>query len=249
MNTLWLDLYEENGEWNLTETALVNYSRNVGGVLPGVRFTFFLTRKYSYYVLNLIIPFIVIALLGTFVFVLPVESGEKLGFALTILLSMSVVMSTVSEAIPPISTNTCKLSVYVLIVFIISAVETVVTVISCQTNERHEKGYVPGPIIQSIARSAAKVSFYRRPHKHGNENAENNTATPPKNKEAWVESGADTVKQDEKEPAINATMYTVQECAFIFDRVNFFIFMVVKLVLTISVFVVLQVDGSNQKFS
>lgn len=49
-------------------------------------------------------------MLGTMVFVLPVESGEKNGFSLTILLSMSVVMTILSDHIPPISTQTCQLS-------------------------------------------------------------------------------------------------------------------------------------------
>ena len=67
-------------------------------------------RKYSYYLYNMILPVIILAILGTFVFVLPVESGEKNGYALTILLSMSVVMTILSDSIPPISTETCILS-------------------------------------------------------------------------------------------------------------------------------------------
>ena len=59
---------------------------------------------------NMVLPVIILAVLGAFVFVLPVESGEKIGFALTILLSMSVVMTIVSDNIPPISTQTCQLS-------------------------------------------------------------------------------------------------------------------------------------------
>ena len=57
-----------------------------------------------------------LALLGPLVFVLPVESGEKIGFALTILLSLSVVLTILSDHIPPISTQTCLLSKYMVLV-------------------------------------------------------------------------------------------------------------------------------------
>jgi hypothetical protein len=78
--------------------------------LPGVKFTLSLKRKYSYYLMNMILPVIVLALMAPFVFILPVESGEKMGYCLTILLSLSVVMTLVSESIPPTSTHICVLS-------------------------------------------------------------------------------------------------------------------------------------------
>ena len=81
-----------------------------GYPLPAVQFTVNLKRKYSYYLLNMLLPVIVLAIMAPFVFVLPVESGEKNGFALTILLSLSVVMTIVSDNIPPTSTHICILS-------------------------------------------------------------------------------------------------------------------------------------------
>lgn len=73
-----------------------------------------MTRKYSYYLMNMLLPVIVLAVMAPFVFVLPVESGEKIGFALTILLSLSVVMTIVSDNIPPTSTHVCVLSKYMI---------------------------------------------------------------------------------------------------------------------------------------
>lgn len=82
--------------------------------LPAVQFTIYMTRKYSYYLMNMLLPVIVLAVMAPFVFVLPVESGEKIGFALTILLSLSVVMTIVSDNIPPTSTHVCVLSKYMI---------------------------------------------------------------------------------------------------------------------------------------
>jgi hypothetical protein len=81
-----------------------------GYQLPAIDFTLELKRKYSYYLLNMLLPVIILATMAPFVFILPVESGEKIGFALTILLSLSVVMTIVSDNIPPTSTHICVLS-------------------------------------------------------------------------------------------------------------------------------------------
>ena len=88
--------------------------------LSAIKISLHMERKYSYYLYNMILPVIILAILGTFVFVLPVESGEKNGYALTILLSMSVVMTIVADSIPPISSETCILSKCAAACFIFS---------------------------------------------------------------------------------------------------------------------------------
>ncbi|XP_060556969.1 neuronal acetylcholine receptor subunit alpha-7-like [Ruditapes philippinarum] len=103
-STVNLDIYKEHGEWDIIGTSLSGYK------LPAVEFTLELKRKYSYYLLNMLLPVIILATMAPFVFILPVESGEKIGFALTILLSLSVVMTIVSDNIPPTSTHICVLS-------------------------------------------------------------------------------------------------------------------------------------------
>ena len=90
-----------------------SHCRHIEGYfMSAVKFSLTLKRKYSYYLLTMVLPVIFLALLGAFVFMLPVECGEKIGFGLTILLSLSVVMTIVSDNIPPVSSSTCILSKY-----------------------------------------------------------------------------------------------------------------------------------------
>lgn len=81
-----------------------------GHHMPAVQFTLHLSRKYSYYLMNMLLPVVILAIMAPFVFLLPPASGEKIGYALTILLSLSVVMTLVSDNIPPTSHHTCLLS-------------------------------------------------------------------------------------------------------------------------------------------
>ncbi|XP_052802455.1 neuronal acetylcholine receptor subunit beta-3-like [Mya arenaria] len=248
--SLLLDLYEENGEWDLVTAGLENYTRTVGETpLPGVRFSLLLRRKYSYYMMNMILPVIILAVVGAFVFVLPIESGEKIGFALTILLSMSVVMTTVSDNIPPISTQTCQLSVYTLVVFIICSVETLCTVLSCQVHSYHAKGYIPGSRLQKLILTVAKISCYGRPRSGADDTRSNTKSLSEKKytkedlgekKKAWEGNDGNYDVKGEN------IAYTYEECAFIFDRVNFFVFLIVQTATTTAFFIALQMGGANQ---
>ncbi|WAR01683.1 ACHA7-like protein [Mya arenaria] len=208
--------------------------------LPGVKFNLRLKRKVSYYLINMILPVIFLAIVGTFVFVLPVESGEKNGYALTILLSMSVIMTIVSDAIPPISTQTCQLSVYLLVIFIVCSLETILTVMSCQIHSYDAKGYKPGQRAQKIAKFLAKLSLYRRASDHST-----NRVTPkddivvqnmekPELTEAWKDEVPD-----------KSVSYNYIEVAFLMDRVLFGCFLSMQILFTLVFCINLRIQGDN----
>ena len=78
-----------------TQSQVVKYST--------VKFHLHLERLPAYYLLNIIIPTVVLALLSAFTFYVPVDSGEKLSLSITILLSFSVFLLMLSENTPQVS--------------------------------------------------------------------------------------------------------------------------------------------------
>ena len=68
--------------------------------MPGVRITLILERRPLYYVLNIIIPTIVLASLSALNFAVPVDSGEKLTLGISILLAFSVFMLILQDNTP-----------------------------------------------------------------------------------------------------------------------------------------------------
>ncbi|XP_052783169.1 neuronal acetylcholine receptor subunit beta-3-like [Mya arenaria] len=237
------NLFEENGEWDLVNSRVQNYTRNVGvDAFPGVKFILSLKRKVSYYLINMILPVIFLAIVGSFVFVLPVESGEKNGFALTILLSMSVILTIVSDAIPPISTQTSQLSVYLLVIFIICSLETILTVVSCQIHSYKAKGYVPGPVGQKIAAFLAKLSLYRRA-----KDQPGNVVTPKEDDGNGSPKKKDLVQQEAwtEEAQNKHILYDYEEVAFVMDRVFFGFFLIMQILFTLIFCVNLQIQGDN----
>ena len=68
--------------------------------IPGASFTLTLERRPLYYLLNIIIPSLVLAALSALSFAVPVDSGEKLSFSMSILVAFSVFMLILQENTP-----------------------------------------------------------------------------------------------------------------------------------------------------
>lgn len=98
-----LSTTQTNTEWDIVS---FNTYRNVAYYnccsepYPDVRFVLEIRRKPLFYVVQIMIPTFFITLLGMLVFTLTVESGEKVGTALTILLAVVVLLLIVSGSLP-----------------------------------------------------------------------------------------------------------------------------------------------------
>ena len=99
-----LDNYQQNGLWLLEKTSVERkdvFFEAYGSVpFPEVIFTIYIQRKSGYYGMNIIAPLLLMILIALLVFWLPVDSGEKIGLAITVLLSLSVFLVVVSESTP-----------------------------------------------------------------------------------------------------------------------------------------------------
>jgi len=67
---------------------------------PSLFFHIWIERKSLYYIVNIIIPCVILSLLATFTFCVPPDSGEKISLGITLLLSFTVFQLIVAESIP-----------------------------------------------------------------------------------------------------------------------------------------------------
>ncbi|XP_075263521.1 neuronal acetylcholine receptor subunit beta-3-like, partial [Convolutriloba macropyga] len=68
---------------------------------PYIEYSIQLKRKPDFYVNSLVIPSLLLSWLGSVIFLLPSECGEKLGFSITLFLSLYVNQVIVAEFLPP----------------------------------------------------------------------------------------------------------------------------------------------------
>lgn len=84
----------------------VKYYRCCPEPYPEVLFQLEIQRKPLFYVVNIIIPTFLVTLIAVLAFILPVESGEKVGLSVTIMLALSVFQLLVSDSMPPSAEST-----------------------------------------------------------------------------------------------------------------------------------------------
>ncbi|RUS74797.1 hypothetical protein EGW08_017443 [Elysia chlorotica] len=100
-NTVNTNNYGEHGEWELESTSV--YSDIVDfGVITFSRVTYYFDfrRRPGFYLMNVLVPVILMSLLSPLVFILPEESGERVSFSVTLLLSLAVFMGIVAGHLP-----------------------------------------------------------------------------------------------------------------------------------------------------
>lgn len=106
-----LQFYSPNGEWELINTSYAtgNSKARRGQSFSSIEFTIEIKRRILFHTLNTLFPVSLMAFLIAMVFRLPPESGEKIGFSLTVLLAYAVYLSMISENIPSTSIYVCYL--------------------------------------------------------------------------------------------------------------------------------------------
>ncbi|CAH1772381.1 unnamed protein product, partial [Owenia fusiformis] len=117
---VYLDGYEGTAQWEIIGTSStggsVYYDSSPGVPYPYVTFSITLKRKPKYYIMNIVVPTILISLVALMVFLMPPETGEKVGLGITVMLSFSVFLLILNENMPKTSDATPLIGTYVTLV-------------------------------------------------------------------------------------------------------------------------------------
>lgn len=96
--------FKLNGEWDIYKTT----SMWMETILPccpntrysSVQFTLYLRRRYTFYMMNIILPCTLLSVLVMIVFCLPPDAGEKISLGISVLLAFTVFLLMVAENVP-----------------------------------------------------------------------------------------------------------------------------------------------------
>ncbi|ESO95045.1 hypothetical protein LOTGIDRAFT_54302, partial [Lottia gigantea] len=119
--------YSDSPQWSM-DKLFTNHS-DYNQHSQTIQIVFALQRKPTFYVLIIIVPTVTLSLLSNLVFILPVESGEKISFSVSILLSYIVLMTLTSGILPDNSDKVSILGIYFGALLILSALATFTSVI------------------------------------------------------------------------------------------------------------------------
>lgn len=129
-DTADLSMYTISGEWDLVDTPAVRHAVKYSCCPDNfidITYTIHIRRKVLFYMTNLIVPCLVLAMLTVFSFHLPPESGERMGLVITILLGLTVFMLVFTENVPRTSEVTPLIGKYAFTVLCIVAMALLIT--------------------------------------------------------------------------------------------------------------------------
>ncbi|XP_059158994.1 neuronal acetylcholine receptor subunit alpha-6-like [Physella acuta] len=153
-NKVALHFFTINGEWEYLDSSLTTSPIGAGTwIMSSIDITFFLKRRPTFLLINIILPVVFLSFLNLLVFLIPVESGEKISYGITVLLALSVYMSMVSSMLPSSSLTTPKLTLYLFILLIISMLTVIDSIIIVFLNNLEERE-VAHPKAQQHFKSA-----------------------------------------------------------------------------------------------
>ena len=100
-------IYSPNEQWELTDSHIWHFyglvatgTNNQVTKIAILAFSVSLSRQPRYYVLNILLPTVILTLVSMFVFFLPIESGEKVSFSITMLLSYTLLLVMINDITP-----------------------------------------------------------------------------------------------------------------------------------------------------
>ncbi|XP_069131779.1 acetylcholine receptor subunit beta-like 1 [Argopecten irradians] len=121
-----MSYYSPHGTWDLIatqskSTTVGDYSRYI------VEIT--MKRRPLFFVVNIVLPILFLAFLNSLVFILPVESGERVSYAITVLLAIAVFLTLVGDNLPKTSQPMSILCYFLLTDLVMSSVVSIVTIL------------------------------------------------------------------------------------------------------------------------
>lgn len=146
--------FEKNGVWQLITTSSETY---VSGGSAYAQFKITIQREPLYFTFNIAMPILLLGLLNGFVFLLPAESGERVGFCITCFLSFVVLMQTTMQFLPQIASPMSLLCVYVFLMMCFSVFINIATVFLLRVHHKPEKDKVPQWLQKVVRVISCKV--------------------------------------------------------------------------------------------
>ena len=92
-----------------------------------VIFTLHLKRRYKFYVMNIVLPCVMLSVLIMIGFCLPPDAGEKISLGISVLLAFTVFLLMIADAIPRTSLAIPRTSLAIPLIGITTSLQLTIT--------------------------------------------------------------------------------------------------------------------------
>lgn len=142
-----LHVYTTHGMWDLTDTSVASYSDPVRQ-LTTITIVLEMKRISTFHLINMILPIVLVGLLNNLVFLLPAQSGERVGYSITVLLAIAVFQTIASDNLPTVSKPRISLlCIKLLIDLVLSALVMTLTIVTLYFYHMPETRRIPSCVV------------------------------------------------------------------------------------------------------
>ena len=138
-------LYTPNPNWIVLDKMPASFSDTLG--TPQMLVEVNIERRQKFSIINILLPMLFISLGNVCVFLLPPDSGERIGFSITFLLAISVFITIVSDTLPQVSyPNAPLISIVVFALLVVSIAIMVCTIYSSRCHFATDNEHIPSVV-------------------------------------------------------------------------------------------------------
>ena len=189
----------------------------------GVVFELTIRRKPLNVILTVVIPIAMLSILNICVFVLPCESGERAGYAITVFLAFAVFMTIISSSLPEKSDSVSLFSIYLVIQLACSTLITIIALVLINFQFKDDNGdNVPRWLVVMLL-----ALTFRRQKKPTQVHVD-----------TVVEMNEDDGVGDDMKRETNPSTLTWKESMKIFDKIFFIFFLAIFILSSILTFAI-----------
>ena len=148
-----IEWFEQNSEWEIWNMTSIIYNSGF------LQFDVYVKRKPLFLCITLVLPIILVSIVNLFVFTLPIGSGERTSFSVTLFLTFVIVAMTVADSLP----HGNQISIFSIILVIRLVVSSLTTIMAIVTISFH---YDDGRDSQSVVLNIIAKLCKKRSYNH-----------------------------------------------------------------------------------